>query len=745
MPLQRKGIVITTRQQFHIEFPEAFQLHSYSTMDYNHNSRSNYYFHTPNNFPRNFTGLEDQNAELLRLTNAYQWPVNASGYSSTSPPGTNASSPNSVISPRGYTASPENNHMDSLINTLLQVCSDNLTAPTSRRVQLSQANSRCRNCTDIPCDRCSRRQHLNPSDAGNGGEHALMQDISEILDPAIINLNFHSSRTPFYCDIHRDGQKFCQTCCTPICTTCGFQLHHNHVTVDLNDTIELACVQADQVLKETRLGISALRDELDDVQIAAEMLEQKARQAAADLTICMKRIIATLEIRERELLNRIEKARTQKHAALQQRDDGIRNGIIRLTRAADKLNEVIENRNVIKNPLSLTLTKDMVSAEVFQIRQTYRNLPSHEENWISFNSSETNIMGAIANFGNIIVNNPGSIGDRRAMRNSENASALLEYRFSFLSISSIPPIEEKPAALNKYPVVVKLNQSSDASVKPIKIIGNTSNIDDNLCRPWGVACDREGHLIVADRSNNRIQIYSQDGSLLRRFGSYGTGPGHFDRPAGVAVDLRHRIIVADKDNHRIQIFTMEGLFLLCFGEKGSRCGQFNYPWDVAVNSECQIVVSDTRNHRVQLFSAEGIFLRKYGYEASPNMWKHFDSPRGVAFNPEGKVVTTDFNNHRVVIIDADFVNAHIFECKGTGSNKQFLRPQGLAIDDEGNIIIADSRNHRIQIFDSSGILIRRFGSYGKGDEEMDRPSGISLCPDGRIAVVDFGNNRLLLI
>lgn len=190
---------------------------------------------------------------------------------------------------------------------------------------------------------------------------------------------------------------------------------------------------------------------------------------------------------------------------------------------------------------------------------------------------------------------------------------------------------------------------------------------------------------------------------------------------------------------------MDGLFLLCFGEKGSRCGQFNYPWDVAVNAECQIVVSDTRNHRVQLFSPEGTFLRKYGYEASPNMWKHFDSPRGVAFNPEGKVVTTDFNNHRLVVIDADFVNAKIFECKNAGGSKQFLRPQGLAIDDEGNIIVADSRNHRIQIFDSTGMLIRRFGSYGKGDEEMDRPSGISLCPDGKIAVVDFGNNRLLLI
>lgn len=78
----------------------------------------------------------------------------------------------------------------------------------------------------------------------------------------------------------------------------------------------------------------------------------------------MKRIVAALETRERELLARIEKARAQKYAALQERDDGIRNGIIRLTRAADKLSDIIESRAYINNPLSLTLTKDMASAEV---------------------------------------------------------------------------------------------------------------------------------------------------------------------------------------------------------------------------------------------------------------------------------------------------------------------------------------------------------------------------------------------
>lgn len=78
----------------------------------------------------------------------------------------------------------------------------------------------------------------------------------------------------------------------------------------------------------------------------------------------VKRITAALEARERELLDRIEKARTQKFAALQERDDGIRNGIMRLTRAADKISEIIEAKAYINNPLNLTLTKDMASAEV---------------------------------------------------------------------------------------------------------------------------------------------------------------------------------------------------------------------------------------------------------------------------------------------------------------------------------------------------------------------------------------------
>lgn len=37
-------------------------------------------------------------------------------------------------------------------------------------------------------------------------------------------------------------------------------------------------------------------------------------------------------------------------------------------------------------------------------------------------------------------------------------------------------------------------------------IGTDGEEDGQLCRPWGICCDPRGHIIVADRSNNRIQV-----------------------------------------------------------------------------------------------------------------------------------------------------------------------------------------------------------------------------------------------
>lgn len=108
--------------------------------------------------------------------------------------------------------------------------------------------------------------------------------------------------------------------------------------------------------------------------MAIEILEQKARQATTDVMLCVRRVASALEAREKELLGKIEKARIFKFAALKARDEGLRNGLTRLSVAVDKLNGAIESNILINNPLNLLLTKDMTSAEVLINKSNFSNI-----------------------------------------------------------------------------------------------------------------------------------------------------------------------------------------------------------------------------------------------------------------------------------------------------------------------------------------------------------------------------------
>lgn len=53
--------------------------------------------------------------------------------------------------------------------------------------------------------------------------------------------------------------------------------------------------------------------------------------------------------------------------------------------------------------------------------------------------------------------------------------------------------------------------------------------------------NKNNEVIVADRRNNRVQVFYPDGTFKFKFGSKGTGNGQFDLPAGVGVDPQNRI------------------------------------------------------------------------------------------------------------------------------------------------------------------------------------------------------------
>ncbi|XP_017884542.1 E3 ubiquitin-protein ligase TRIM71-like [Ceratina calcarata] len=471
-----------------------------------------------------------------------------SGRSNVSSPGT-AFSENSTNS-RGSSQSLDDININSLMSTLLQdVNTDNLnTQRHSACPQNRTTSNRCTGCIDVTCDVCFPSQLLNSSEFAY--EDGNPQNIS---NRGINTPNFVSSGLSTLCEVHRDAQRlYCQTCSKPLCGECGVQNHYGHVIMDFMVALEDAEIQSKEISKEAALAIDALKEELDVVEMEKETLEQKLLEAEADVKLWKREVTAALEAREKELLARIERAKRRKAAKLKLKYDDLRNKIDGLSLVTDKLINTMESETVDSDPLSLLAATDIVSAEAFKIDQSHQVSSSQEDNSIdditvSFDDIVDSFLNFVANFGEVVEYNANPIGGRIN-------SIQTFVRQTPPSPAVLVPKETIPS--NAFPVTIRLNIDTHRSVKPLKIIGNDGDVMDNLCRPWGVACDREGYIVVADRSNNRVQIYRQDGSVVRRFGTHGTAPGQFDRPAGIAVDARRRIVVADKDNHRIQVMKM---------------------------------------------------------------------------------------------------------------------------------------------------------------------------------------------
>jgi sugar lactone lactonase YvrE len=59
--------------------------------------------------------------------------------------------------------------------------------------------------------------------------------------------------------------------------------------------------------------------------------------------------------------------------------------------------------------------------------------------------------------------------------------------------------------------------------------------------PHGLALDSAGRLFVADRANNRLQIFDQDGKFITEWKQFG-------RPSGIWIDKNDTLYVADSQS-----------------------------------------------------------------------------------------------------------------------------------------------------------------------------------------------------
>ncbi len=80
--------------------------------------------------------------------------------------------------------------------------------------------------------------------------------------------------------------------------------------------------------------------------------------------------------------------------------------------------------------------------------------------------------------------------------------------------------------------------------------------------PTDIAVAPSGEMFVSDGYGNaRVHKFSPEGKLLKSWGEPGSAPGEFNLPHGVWIDRRGRLLVADRENDRVQVFDQDGRLL----------------------------------------------------------------------------------------------------------------------------------------------------------------------------------------
>jgi len=82
---------------------------------------------------------------------------------------------------------------------------------------------------------------------------------------------------------------------------------------------------------------------------------------------------------------------------------------------------------------------------------------------------------------------------------------------------------------------------------------------------------------------------------------------------------------------------------------------------------------------------------------------------------------------------------HVMNIGSEGSGPgQFKYVEDFALDSKGYLLATDAAHAYVQVFDkASGKFISRFGGKGDEDNNLEKPEGISVAPDGRIFVADY--------
>jgi len=226
------------------------------------------------------------------------------------------------------------------------------------------------------------------------------------------------------------------------------------------------------------------------------------------------------------------------------------------------------------------------------------------------------------------------------------------------------------------------------------------NYSDGLTFAHSAVVTRDGNVLVADTTNDRVVEISRDRQIVFSTDELGRGAGtfsdgsHLEYPNS-AVELDDgTFLITDRNNDRCIILDRDGRILWSYD-------QVKRPHNAEMLDNGNVIIADSEANRIVEVARDKRLVWSYG-DGTP---QKLNWPRHARRLPDGNTLITDSKNARVLEVDADGRIAWRYQVKYLS---KFYFAEKLQ---NGNVLISDQQHHQVFEVDPGGTMVWLFRNY----------------------------------
>ena len=523
-------------------------------------------------------------------------------------------------------------------------------------------------------------------------------------------------RRPAFCqkELHEKEELkfFCKNCEVAICNTCAMTLHEGHGKMLLQEATNARKTKINSMIKSLKDKVLEKRKEVEQFNQKSMEVQAKVAEVKSQVQTNVDQTIALIEARKQDVFDAVDDQANKSLETLSKKKGKVENQV-KIIESAIEQTESLMKRNFSTEILGFNETFDKILEE----QESQGNRDNECIPRFSFTKSEK-----LSN----VLNSEGIGNVKTVFSETKSQQSGAKGKESSKVTDGNKGANDRDGPLEA--------QVQTKRYIPVLSFGQKGKSVGMLNYPWGVAVNDRDEIAVTELGNNRVSVFSSDGTHLRSFGKKGQNNGEFDEPSGIAFDSLGNIVVVGNNNHRVQVFNRNGKFLRTFGQNRILDHQLKNSEGLSINVNGDIIVADKGNKLIKIFSSTGKYLRKFGGAGSLVNPYH-------CIQHGQYLIVTDYGDDSIKMFDLQGNFISKFGKQGE-KDGEFYGPRYLSVNKQGLLMVCDCINHRVQVFELRGKFVTKFGSKGSGIGEFNYPVSTASLSDGRIVVSDKDNQRI---